>query len=94
MTSLQFGAAIATHLFPQIGAPGASALRLGLSAVLLAAIGRPQLASWTREQREGVVLLGLTMAVMNTAFYEAVARLSDKDAWGRFRIAGTGTPPF
>lgn len=25
---------------------------------------------------------------------EASARLSDKDAWGRFRITGTGTPPF
>ena len=25
---------------------------------------------------------------------EAVGRLSDVDPWGRFRIAGTGRPPF
>lgn len=25
---------------------------------------------------------------------EAVGRISDVDVWGRFRITGTGTPPF
>lgn len=31
---------------------------------------------------------------LRTGLGEATARLSDKDTWGRFRIAGTGTPPF
>lgn len=75
MTSLQFGAAIASHLFGQVGAAGASALRLGLSAVVLVAIGRPQIASWSRGQRRSVVALGVAMAAMNTAFYEAVSRI-------------------
>lgn len=75
MLSLQFGAAIATHLFDQVGAAGASALRLGLAAVLLLAWSRPDVRSWSPGHRRSVVLLGLTMAVMNAAFYEAVSRL-------------------
>lgn len=31
---------------------------------------------------------------LRTGVGAATARLSDKDTWGRFRIAGTGTPPF
>jgi inner membrane transporter RhtA len=75
MTSLQFGAAIATHLFDDIGAAGASALRLGLSAVVLLVIGRPRVRTWTSAQRRSVALLGLSMAAMNTSFYEAVSRI-------------------
>ncbi|KRB79598.1 hypothetical protein ASE01_22980 [Nocardioides sp. Root190] len=36
---------------------------------------------------------GATVTV-RTEHGEAAARLSDKDPWGRFRVAGTGTPPF
>ena len=75
MLSLQFGAAIATHLFDEVGATGASALRLGLAAVLLVAWARPSARSWTSDHRRAVLLLGLAMAVMNFAFYEAVSRL-------------------
>jgi len=32
--------------------------------------------------------------VVRTPHGEAAGRLSDIDPWGRFRIAGTGTPPF
>ncbi|MGO4258434.1 DUF4873 domain-containing protein [Marmoricola sp. RAF53] len=31
---------------------------------------------------------------LRTPYGEAAGRLSDKDPWGRFRIAGLGTPPF
>lgn len=75
MTSLQFGAAIATHLFDDIGAAGASALRLGLSALVLLAWARPSVRAWSTHQRRSVVLLGLSMACMNTAFYEAISRI-------------------
>jgi inner membrane transporter RhtA len=75
MLSLQFGAAIATHLFDDVGATGASALRLGLAAAVLLAWSRPDVRSWTPDRRRSVVLLGLSMAVMNFAFYEAVSRL-------------------
>lgn len=75
MTSLQFGAAIAKGLFDEVGAAGATALRLGLSAVILLAIGRPAVRRWTPAQRRSVGVLGLTMVGMNLAFYEAVARI-------------------
>lgn len=75
MLSLQFGAAIATHLFADVGAAGASAMRLGLAAAVLVVWARPDPRSWTAAHRRAVVLLGLAMAVMNSAFYVAVSRL-------------------
>ncbi|MCU1496137.1 MAG: putative transporter protein permease component [Acidimicrobiales bacterium] len=78
MVSLQFGAATAKALFPTVGAAGASALRLGLSAVILVLlpVTRPRRPrSWDRAQWTSVILLGLTMAAMNSAFYVAVERL-------------------
>ena len=32
--------------------------------------------------------------VLHTPAGEAAGRLSDMDPWGRFRISGTGSPPF
>ena len=68
MLSLQFGAAIATKLFDEVGAAGASALRLGLAAVVLVLWARPAVRSWSSDHRRSVVLLGLSMAAMNAAF--------------------------
>ena len=75
MLSLQFGAAIATHLFGRVGAAGASALRLGFAAGLLWVWARPDVRTWSADRRRSVVLLGFALAAMNTAFYEAVSRL-------------------
>jgi hypothetical protein len=35
-----------------------------------------------------------TVLTLVTPHGRAEGRLSDVDPWGRFRIAGTGTPPF
>jgi inner membrane transporter RhtA len=75
MLSLQFGAAIATRLFEDVGSAGASALRLGLAAAVLLLWARPDPRTWTSERRRAVVWLGLSMAVMNYSFYEAVSRI-------------------
>jgi inner membrane transporter RhtA len=75
MLSLQFGAAIATDLFDDVGPAGASALRLGLAAVVLWAWARPDVRSWSPSHRRSILLLGVALACMNAAFYEAVARL-------------------
>ena len=75
VTSLQLGAAVASGLFPVVGAAGASALRLTLSAVVLVVLVRPRVRSWTRHQWVSVVLLGGALAGMNGAFYEAVSRI-------------------
>ena len=32
--------------------------------------------------------------VLRTPHGDAAGRLSDRDPWGRYRIAGTGRPPF
>jgi len=74
-TSLQVGAALATHLFPAAGASGATLLRLGLAAAALLAATRPDIRSWTRSQWRAVILFGLTLAGMNGFFYAAIARI-------------------
>ncbi|GAB7190103.1 DMT family transporter [Kineococcus sp. NUM-3379] len=73
--SLQVGAACAALLFPVTGSGGATLLRLGLAAVVLLALARPRLRSWTRPQWTSAVLLGGSLAAMNTAFYGAIARI-------------------
>jgi inner membrane transporter RhtA len=69
MVSYQCGASLAKHLFPQVGAQGATAYRLGFSALLLLLWKRP----WRRMkiQRDWRVLwgYGLSMGAMNMVFY-------------------------
>jgi inner membrane transporter RhtA len=69
MVSYQCGASLAKHLFPQVGAQGATAYRLGLSALLLLLWRRP----WRRMgmPRDWRVLwgYGLSMGAMNLVFY-------------------------
>ncbi|WP_330277572.1 EamA family transporter [Lentzea sp. NBC_00516] len=68
VVSLQFGAAFANQLFGQIGAPGATALRLGIAALMLAVVVRPKF-------RQETLVLGMTMAGMNGTFYLAIDRI-------------------
>ena len=69
MVSYQFGASLAKHLFPAVGAQGATAYRLGLSALMLLLWRRP----WRRSglKRDWRVLwgYGLAMGAMNLVFY-------------------------
>jgi inner membrane transporter RhtA len=74
-TSFQFGAALATRLFPVTGAVGATLLRLGLAAIVLLAITRPRVRGWSRAQWRSVVLYGVSLAGMNGFYYAALARL-------------------
>jgi inner membrane transporter RhtA len=74
-TSFQFGAALATHLFPVTGAAGATLLRLGLAALVLLAVTRPRVRGWRRAQWRPVLLYGVSLAGMNGFYYAALARL-------------------
>ena len=69
MVSYQCGASLAKHLFPQVGAQGATAYRLGFSALMLLIWRRP----WRRlgNQRDWRALwgYGLSMGAMNLVFY-------------------------
>lgn len=67
--SVQLGSAIARTLFDELGAPGTVLLRLGLSGAALLVVLRPRVRSWTRRSWAAALLLGVTMAAMNTVFY-------------------------
>lgn len=73
--SVQVGAAVAKGLFPLIGALGTTAIRTGLSAVILLAVVRPPLRGLTTEQWRAVVPYGITIGAMNLVFYQAIARI-------------------
>lgn len=70
--SLQFGAAFATTLFSQIGPAGATTLRLTIAAIILGVIVRPRWSRWSNRARKGIFALGVSLAVMNGAFYMAL----------------------
>lgn len=67
--SLQFGAALATQLFPAIGSWGTTALRLGLAALVLLVVVRPKVHRFTRQQWLAVVAFGVVVGGMNGFFY-------------------------
>lgn len=73
--SLQFGAALATQLFPALGSWGTTALRLGIAAAVLMVIVRPRLHRFTREQWLAVVLFGVVIGAMNGSFYASIERI-------------------
>ncbi len=69
MLCFQVGAALAKGLFPLIGASGTVALRLGISALLLAAVWRPWRVRLGAKDGPIIVLYGLSMGCMNFLFY-------------------------
>jgi inner membrane transporter RhtA len=75
MVSTYAGAAFAKHLFPLVGAEGVVALRVGLSALLLAAFTRPWRALPSRADIPNLLLYGLTLGCMNLLIYRAFSRI-------------------
>jgi inner membrane transporter RhtA len=69
MVSYQCGASLAKHLFPVVGAEGATAFRLGISAVLLALLRRPWRSPATKPDRRALWGYGLSLGAMNLCFY-------------------------
>jgi inner membrane transporter RhtA len=72
MASYQCGAAVAERLFPQVGAQGATAFRLGLGALVLLLLRQP----WRRWRKgadwRALWGYGLSMGAMNLVFYLAL----------------------
>jgi inner membrane transporter RhtA len=75
MVSFQTGAALAKSLFPVAGAIGTVGLRVGIAAVLMCAMWRPWRTALGRDAVIAVCLYGVSIAAMNTCFYQAIARL-------------------
>lgn len=75
MISIQCGAALAKHLFPLVGAAGASALRLVFASTILLLIWRPWLHPISSMERRAVLLYGISLGAMNLLFYMALEHI-------------------
>ena len=75
IASVQFGAAFGVTLFDDVGAAGATFLRLAFASAILLAIWRPRPAEHSREALRLAVALGLVFGVMNLSIYEALDRI-------------------
>ena len=72
MTSIQGGASLAKSLFPLVGAPGVTALRLALGTLILVIVFKPWRLRFTRKQRLPLLFYGLSLGAMNYMFYLAI----------------------
>ncbi len=75
MTSVQLGAGLSKPLMEVLGPMGTTWLRLAFAAVILAAISRPRVFSYTAAQWRAAALLGVTMAGMTLCYFQAVTRI-------------------
>ena len=75
MVSIQSGASLAKSLFPLVGAPGVTALRLALGTLILVIIFKPWRLHFTAEQRLPLLLYGLALGAMNYLFYLSIQRI-------------------
>ncbi|MFI1363587.1 EamA family transporter [Streptomyces griseochromogenes] len=73
--SNQTGAAIGALAFPVLGPLGVVAVRQYVAALVLLAVGRPRLRSFTRHQWWPVLLLAAVFGTMNLSLYSAVDRI-------------------
>lgn len=76
--SIQVGAALATGLFPVLGAEGTVAVRIVFSALILILVSRrrlPRLAKSFALYWPILLAFGLCIAMMNFFFYKSIARI-------------------
>lgn len=72
VVSVQFGAALATTMIRQIGAPPTVAIRLVAAALILLVVVRPSVRGRARRDWLAVGALGIALAAMNLSFYGAI----------------------
>ncbi len=73
--SMYVGAALAVALFDRLSPTTVAVLRLVGAAVVLIIWRRPERVAWRGRRLGRAVLFGMATALMNIAFYEAIARL-------------------
>ncbi len=74
-TLIQWSAAIVLPAFSLLGPSAASAWRFLLGSIVLVALSRPKVAHWSARQWRAALALGVTTALMNQCFYQAIARI-------------------
>ncbi|ELW1647073.1 MULTISPECIES: threonine/homoserine exporter RhtA [Enterobacter] len=72
MLSIQSGASLAKSLFPIVGAPGVTALRIALGTLILVVIFKPWRLRVKKEQRLPLLFYGLSLGAMNYMFYLSI----------------------
>lgn len=75
MISIQSGASLAKSLFPLVGAPGVTALRLALGTLILVVVFKPWRLRFAPEQRLPLLLYGLSLGAMNYLFYLSIQHI-------------------
>ncbi len=75
VVSVQFGAALAATLVPEIGAGSSVLLRSAIAALILVAVTRPRLRGHDRRAWATVGAFGLALGLMNLSFYASLAHL-------------------
>lgn len=75
IASVQVGAALARNLFGQMSTSGVLFLRLAIAAVVMLAVVRPRVRSWSRSTVLAVLLMGVAVAALNQVFYLAIAHI-------------------
>ncbi len=75
MSCVQIGLAASTHLFNTVGPAGAAWLRLGWAGILMLAIVRPRLRTFSPTAIRTAIALGVVTAGVTLLFMAAVARL-------------------
>ncbi|GII87574.1 threonine transporter RhtB [Sphaerisporangium siamense] len=73
--SVQLGAGIAKNLFAALPPSAVVFLRIATGALILGVVARPRLRGLTRRDLAAGLAFGVTLGVMNLAFYEGLARL-------------------
>lgn len=71
LLSLQIGAAFAKTIFPLVGTDGVAALRIGISALLLAIVFRPWTAKFQATYWPSIFIYGAMIGLMNLLIYRA-----------------------
>ncbi|WP_395314110.1 threonine/homoserine exporter RhtA [Enterobacter ludwigii] len=72
MLSIQSGASLAKSLFPLVGAPGVTALRIALGTAILVVIFKLWRLRFKKEQRLPLLFYGLSLGAMNYMFYLSI----------------------
>ena len=75
IASTQLGSAFAKTIIQTLGPMTTVLLRVGLGAVVLLLLQRPQLKGYTRSNYILLIWFGLGMAAMNLSFYAAIERI-------------------